>query len=76
MLSIRVAEVDVIRVGLEILGKSMLNTLCLRNLLLCHHDHVLEGQHTTLNTTLFDMTYKFVKSSHLEKLQLYQMEIS
>ena len=29
-----------------------------------------------LNTTLFDIVYKIVKSSHLEKLQSYQMEIN
>ena len=29
-----------------------------------------------LNTTLFDIVYKVVKSSHLEKLQSYQMEIN
>ena len=29
-----------------------------------------------LNTTLFDIVYKTVKSSHLEKLQSYQMEIN
>ena len=29
-----------------------------------------------LNTTLFDIVYKVVKSSHLQKMQLYQMEIN
>ena len=35
-----------------------------------------KGASNKLNTTLFDIVYKIVKSSHLEKLQSYQMEIN
>ena len=45
VLSKRVAEVDIIHVELNILGKSSLEHITSKNLLLVRPDHILEGRH-------------------------------
>ena len=45
VLSKRVAEVDIIHVELNILGKSSLEHITSKNLLLVRPDQILEGRH-------------------------------
>ena len=62
MLSIRIAEVDVIRVGLEILGNSSLEYIASKKSAR-RHDHILEGQHWSLPVVLAFFFFRYFSKS-------------